>query len=105
MKYLILILLINLNTIVLSQNTFTYIYSTPKDEYVLDAIEDEFGNFYLAGSSFNPYSDHTKGFVIKIDSYGEFVSEKVYTARCGTFIAYCKISSRLCSSGMVMKSG
>ena len=79
MKYLILILLINLNTIVLSQNTFTYIYSTPKDEYVLDAIEDEFGNFYLAGSSFNPYSDHTKGFVIKIDSYGEFVSEKVYT--------------------------
>ncbi len=88
MKYFILSILIILNIQLYSQPTFIYNHSTQSDDYVLDVLEDENGNYYLAGYRGNPESDYYKGLLIKIGQDGSFISEREFTIPNKAYMIY-----------------
>lgn len=79
MRCLIIICFVFFNSILEAQQTFSYTYSSSNDEYILDANEDEYGNFYLSGFTRIPNHNYFKGLIIIINPYGSYITEKVYS--------------------------
>lgn len=60
---------------VFSQQTFEILLSNPKDETIQDIIEEENGNFLLAGRSIINESSSISGYILQLDSFGNVLFE------------------------------
>ncbi|MDP2237376.1 MAG: T9SS type A sorting domain-containing protein [Bacteroidales bacterium] len=58
-----------------SQQTFEKLISNSKDETIQDIIEEENGNFLLAGRSIINESSSISGYILQLDSFGNILFE------------------------------
>jgi len=74
---------------IFAQQTFEKIISEPKDQIINHLIEDNDGNFIMVGRIKNNETSLFNGYLIKIDSTGNFIQYEAYgqndTSSCGFF--------------------
>lgn len=70
-----LLLALTMSQPAFSQQTFEKLLSNPKDETIHNIIEEENGNFLMIGRSINNEANTTSGYILRIDSSGNVLSE------------------------------
>ena len=70
-----LLLALNMNQPAFSQQTFERLLSNPNDETIQDIIEEENGNFLLAGRNIINESSIISGYILQLDSFGNVLFE------------------------------
>ena len=71
------ILLVLLTNSLFAQHTFEEIISGPENQIINSVIEDDDGNFIMVGRIHNVDTQIPAGYIIKIDSYGKILLEKI----------------------------
>jgi len=60
-----------------AQQTFEKIIAVPEDQVINSVIEDNDGNYFLAGRIKNSEGTRNSGYIIKLDSSGNLMQEKI----------------------------
>ncbi len=68
-----------------SQTSFETILGGEKDERVFDVLVDTAGNYIIGGGVSNEAQIDSKNFVIRIDSMGNLISQKIFPNNVGTY--------------------
>lgn len=76
-KLIILIVLIQIANVIYAQHSFDRLISSPEDQVINQAIEDEEGNFVLVGKLKNNNTNLYDGYLIKLNMQGELLNELV----------------------------
>ncbi|NQT76587.1 MAG: T9SS type A sorting domain-containing protein [Bacteroidetes bacterium] len=92
-KLITLIILLLSGNILFAQYTFEQIISKPEDQVINHVIEDNEGNFVLVGRMHHIDTYYSGGYIIKIDSSGDVLQEKIIqqtdTNSCILFNIHC----------------
>jgi hypothetical protein len=73
----LIIIFLSFSNFLLSQHTFEKIITQPEDQVINSVIEDNDGNYFLVGRFKNIEATRNSGYIIKLDSSGNLMQEKI----------------------------
>jgi hypothetical protein len=76
-RILLILVILSFSNYLLAQHTFEKVISEPEDQIINDVIEDNDGNYIMAGRIKDTESTFYSGYIIKIDSTGNLLQEEI----------------------------
>ena len=77
-RILLIIHILYFSTCLQAQHTFEKTISSPEDQIINSIIEDNNGNYLMAGRKKNNETSHYNGYLLKIDSTGNLLQEEIF---------------------------